>query len=504
MAPQVASERPPVTALRQSARQAVPSVIPHLSALAASVCAMCLVAAGVAGHRRTSQALGALIVLLLATFLVTATAGDGTTILILSTSLLLLLPSSQIFAPLGGAGTPAAILALFGGWLWAVGICVRSPGSACGPQPIRYAALCFLAAIVASFVAASLRGLDPLEARAADRGLVVAVTAVAYALLAADTIRSRERLTALVRALVVGGCGLAVIGILQFTLSLDVTTILRVPGLSVEDSKYEAITSRSEFNRVAGTTFHPIEFSAVLTRLIPLALHLTYAAPPGRRRRWWVATGIIAAAIPMSVSRTGTVGVVAVALILFPSWTGRRRRQAIWATLLFAIGMKAFIPGLLGTLRALFFSFGVDPSVTARRIDYGFVVSFISERPWFGRGFGTFLPARYDFLDNQFLLSLVETGVVGLLATIALFAVGMGCARGLRRRSDDPVTRDLAISLFAGVVVALITFATFDFLSFPTARSVAFILLGCIGALWRLERLASPEHSRTGLSGVTA
>ncbi len=460
----------------------------HLTVLALLLGSIGSILMGAQGHQRTLLAGGVVLALVALLLVVLTTEFDSTTLLIGSSFVLLLIPSRLVIGALGGAGTPAAVLGMFGGWLWLLGVLVPAVGSAKGRQPVRGAVIFYFLAVVASYVVASMRGLDPVEARAADRGIFVAASTVAFALVAADGIRTRARLEQLLRAVVVAGSGLALIGILQFTISFDVASMIRIPGLTVEESKYEAITSRAEFNRVAGTTYHPIEFSAVLTMLLPLALHFTFSSPPGRRRRWWLAVGIIAAAIPMSVSRTGTVGLVALALILFPTWTGARRRQALLAGVAFAVVMKALVPGLLGTIRALFLSLGVDPSVTNRRIDYGYVTSFITERPIFGRGFGTFLPSRYDFLDNQFLLSLVETGVVGLVALLGVFAIGVGCLRGARRRSEHPATRDLAQSLLAGLVVALITCGTFDFLSFPTARILAFLLVGCAGALWRMER----------------
>ncbi len=458
------------------------------------VSAMALVAVASVGHDRSTKALGAVLALLLVVLAFMRTKADSTTLLIFCAAVLLLVPSRLILAALGGAGTPAALLALLGGWLWFMAAFLPQLGSVRGVQPVRYAIFFYLATVVTSYIAAATRGVDVIEARAADRGIFIVLSAASLALLAADGIRTRARLEALLRALVLAGCGLAAVGILQFTVGFDLASMIRIPGLSVDElNRYESITSRSEFNRVAGTTFHPIEFSAVLTMLLPIALHFTYAAPAHRRRRWWVAVAVLAAAIPMSVSRTGTVGLVAVALVLFPTWTGRRRRQAIWAGAAFAVAMKILVPGLLGTIRALFLSFGVDPSITARRIDYGYITEFISERPLLGRGFGTFLPSRYDFLDNQFLLALVETGAIGLVALVMVFAVGMSLVRGARRRSADPATRDLAQSLFASILVALITCATFDFLSFPTARSLAFLLIGCSGALWRLEREGQSE-----------
>ena len=76
------------------------------------------------------------------------------------------------------------------------------------------------------------------------------------------------------------------------------------------------------------------------------------------------------------------------------------------------------MPGLLGTLRSLFLHASSDPSVKGRTNDYTVVFQYVGERPWFGRGPGTFLPGRYILLDNQFLGALVATGVVGVIARV--------------------------------------------------------------------------------------
>jgi O-antigen ligase len=77
-------------------------------------------------------------------------------------------------------------------------------------------------------------------------------------------------------------------------------------------------------------------------------------------------------------------------------------------------------------------------------------------------------------------------GVFGLASLFFLFVVVLFCARGVRRRSTDQATRDLAQSLAAGVMVAMLSFATFDGLSFPMATNLLFLLVGCAGALRRL------------------
>jgi len=61
-------------------------------------------------------------------------------------------------------------------------------------------------------------------------------------------------------------------------------------------------------------------------------------------------------------------------------------------------------------------------------------------------------------------------------------------ARNARRRSSDPEPRHLAQCLAASVAVPTVSFATLDALSFAIAAGLTFLMLGCVGALWRLVR----------------
>jgi polysaccharide biosynthesis protein PslJ len=115
-------------------------------------------------------------------------------------------------------------------------------------------------------------------------------------------------------------------------------------------------------------------------------------------------------------------------------------------------------------------------------------VPYITAHPWLGQGFQTFFPQTYFFVDNQYLTSLLETGVFGLLALVACFATGWFTARSARAAATDSRTRDLGQCLAASVAAAAVCFASFDALTFSIAPGLFFLLLGCVGAAWRLAR----------------
>jgi len=90
-------------------------------------------------------------------------------------------------------------------------------------------------------------------------------------------------------------------------------------------------------------------------------------------------------------------------------------------------------------------------------------------------------------------------GIVGLVALLLLMLVPLFSAWAARRHLVDPAHRDLAQSLAAGLLVPMITCATFDVLSYQIMSAFTFILVGCCGALWRLEREAPTAGVPTGL-----
>jgi hypothetical protein len=151
-------------------------------------------------------------------------------------------------------------------------------------------------------------------------------------------------------------------------------------------------------------------------------------------------------------------------------------------------GLWLLVPGLAGTFRTLFATLAGDTSTTSRTSAFSTAMPYISQHPWFGHGFGTFFPATYFFTDDQYLLSLIEIGAVGLFALLALFVTGLVTAQRVRRMTKDPEMRDLGQSLTATIAVAMVAFGTFDALSFNMAAGLTFLFLGCTGAALRLLR----------------
>jgi O-antigen ligase len=331
------------------------------------------------------------------------------------------------------------------------------------------------------------------EVNEVERRLCSYAGYVGLALLAVDGIASRERLDALVRRLVLGGVFLALVGMGQFVLNFDPYARLQIPGFHVSVELFTAgFGVRGEFHRAVGTTEQPIEFAAVLCAILPLAIHTALHASRPRQIHWWLATAVIAAAIPVSVSRTAVIGLMAALFTLAIGWTARQRLNAIAIAVLVVLLSRAAVPSLVGTYFSLFANSGQDNSVTGRTDRYGTIGRYFTDSPFIGWGLGRVRPGL-PIVDNQYLATLVDGGLIALLALAVLFVVSMSVARGARRRAADEWSQSLGQSLAASIVVALATFMTYDALNFRVASVVLFIVIGAGGALWRLVREERPE-----------
>ena len=423
---------------------------------------------------------------------------DATTALTGYLLLLLWLPSQLIFAPLGAAGTPAQVLGMvFLSWRCADWLS-RSQAVRVPMTGVLASLLLLAAAQLVSYVVAGTRPLSGVELRSADRAMLT-LCALVGVVLVAESIRSVDRLEVLLRRFVGLAAVVALLGIVQFVTDQPWVDRITVPGL-VLNSDLAGVLGRVGFARPAGTAVHPIEFGVVLTMTLPSALH--YAYRDGDRPRWrrWAPPALIALAVPLSISRSAVLSALVGMLVLLPTWPRHRRRQAYALMVLLAGVVYVTIPGLLGAIRELFLGIQNDDSARSRTDSYDLVWEFVKRDPVAGRGPGTFLPS-YRILDNQYLGTIIETGVLGLAALLALLTVGVLTGRRVRRESSDPSLRDLAQSLAAGVAAGGVTFATFDGLTFPMSAGVLFVLLGCLGALRRLTRAGSAPQQGTSAFG---
>ncbi|MFC0864154.1 O-antigen ligase family protein [Sphaerimonospora cavernae] len=421
---------------------------------------------------------------------------DGASLAVLFALSLLLVPARLVLRGLPLSLTPADILSLLAGMSWVCATFTTTLGAAKGRTPVRTALFVYMTAMLATYGVASYGFLPADELKLADHALVLVMAGVGLALAVCDGVRGADRLDLVLKTVVVGGALISIIAAFQFVIDLDLTRYLVLPGLRYA-SEGGIVEARDSLRRVAATTGHPIEFGVLCSMLLPLAAHYGFQA---RERgepalRWWLCTALIGMGLMFSVSRSAVLGVVVVSVILFSGWPGRRRVRALIVAAVFLALMKVLVPGLLGTIYGLFANFGTDNSVLYRTHDYAVAASEIAKHPWLGRGVGTWYAPKYQVFDNQYILTTVETGLIGVTAFAGVLLTGAYSGLRARYLSRDPGRRDLGLTLAACLIVPLVGSATFDLLSFATVTGVSFLLIGAAGSLLRMavEERHGPE-----------
>lgn len=424
-------------------------------------------------------------------------SADAATVLAFLVVLQLLLPSRLVVSGLPLSLSAASLVALGLGALWLGAQMTTTLGAAKGRNPVRTLLFVYVGTLLASYASAAYGYLPKDERALSDHAMVTTFALVFTGLAVCDGVRSRDRLYFLLRVVVVCSALVAAVGIVQYLVDFDPTPYLRPPGMHATSFE-SSVGLRGGLVRAAGTTANPIEFGVLCAMALPLAIHLGFHATQHGRRAtgWWTCVALLGAGLMFSVSRSAVLGVLAAGLVLFLGWSARQRARMAVAGVAFLVMIKVAAPGLLRTFLAMFRTAHQDSSVQWRTHDYATAGNLISQHPWLGRGIGTWYAPKHEVFDNQYLLTLVGTGVIGLLALVGIVVAALyaACragvlAAGIPEWIGTAVTdRDLALSVAASLAVVLPTFATFDFLSFPTVACLLFLLVGIAAALLRIVR----------------
>ncbi|GAA1945734.1 O-antigen ligase family protein [Amycolatopsis minnesotensis] len=419
-------------------------------------------------------------------------SADGTTLVCLYVLVLMLVPAKFVISRIPMTMAPITVLAFGLGVVWGCAHLVSTLRMAKGRTMVRTGLFLMLATHLLTYGIATRRYLPPDEVNLTDSGLIRILGTISVALFVCDAVVTRDRLDRLLKVVVGVVAVMAGVGILQFAFGFDLTQYLNVPGLRAQGG-YDAIQERAAFRRPAGTTNHPIEYGLICAAVTPLAGHYAFNAKGSgvSAARWWLCTALIGGGALVSVSRTAILGLLIVGVVLVLALPGRRKIVVLGCGL-GAIGVASLlVPGLIGTLYGLFANIDEDPSVTSRTDDYTVAWQQVDLHPWTGRGFGTYLPDKYQLLDNQYLLTLIENGWIGLLGMLAAFVLAITAAVKVRMSARDLTTKSLSASLIAGVAVGVAGAATFDLFSFGVATGLVFVLIGASGAL---NRIAAAER----------
>ena len=301
---------------------------------------------------------------------------------------------------------------------------------------------------------------------------------------------------AVIKMLVGGGAVLAALGLVEAGTGFNAFDHLHpvMPFLHANPAPYLPETIRGGRLRIVGSAQHPIALSALFVMLLPLSV---YVARATSSRRWLLAAGLLVLGVFATESRTGIVMllvVLGVYLRLRPQETRRLWRYALPALVV----IHLVVPGSIGALKESFFpsgglvaqeQAGAGTHGSGRLADLGPSLAEWRVHPLFGQGYGTRIPElgpkhNASILDDQWLGTLLETGVLGMVAWIWLF--GRVYRRTARAAREDRTERGwLFVAVAASTLAFGVGMATYDAFSFIQVTFAFFMLIAIAAAALR-------------------
>ena len=368
-----------------------------------------------------------------------------------------------------------AILGLGGVWLLTIATAPRSMGPRWRPSVVGFAIAAWLLLLVIN-VGATV----PLQAQlgagsASIKAISILLSIIALYVIVVTTVRPSE-----IRPLMTLGMGLASVTAVGLIIeyrtgrNLFFEAARALPGFQVG----RQAGGRAGFRvPVAGPTGSPLAAVTLLSLMMPLAVTraLDAVKSSARLTYWLIAFLLIAGAL--STQRKTLIVVPTVALLVLAAYRPREvlqlRRLPMVVALL--VGLQLLIPGGVSGLRYQLSFKGEDGSTKGRTEDYAAVAPDLRTRPLMGRGYGTYDPRRYRFLDNQYLGLTLSTGFIGVVAYLAVFLAAMGTVhRVARSRGPDA---GLAAAIVAALAGFLVCNALYDTLAFRHVPYLMFILI---------------------------
>lgn len=275
-----------------------------------------------------------------------------------------------------------------------------------------------------------------------------------------------------------------------------------------------SVPTRGLINRTRSTFEQPLGFGAVLVMALPIAAAFALAARDrAGRLAWGAGSCLIGAAILATAGRSiyALAGVTFLTmLVLLPD-----RRTRISMALIGLLIVGVFVAQ--SDVRRTMLSFGsvsrgsaLEGSIQARVDDYEPVLDLLEKHPLAGYGPRSFDPAELKasgrltgsnvVLDNTYLGTLAETGILGLMALVALLSVIYGSAWRSLRASTDRGQYLLRLGLLVAVQNWILMGLAADTYQFNAAPRMFSLIMAAVAA----NRLASGwQPPKIGLQSPT-
>jgi hypothetical protein len=362
-----------------------------------------------------------------------------------------------------------------------------------------------LALFVATALASIIVNADRIHALALEghvlKQLMFFLTFILMLLMIVSVLRTGAEVDRMLRVLVLGGTVVALTAIVEYRTATNLYDSLpRFFPLLEQIQLAPGEVDRGGLHRTAASAEHPIALGAALMLLLPFAVYLAATSS----RRWWLAAGLLVLGAFTTVSRTSLMMLALTGIVFL--WLRPRYILKLWPWAIPVIIAAQFaVPGALGTFR-----YWLDkPSAVVteqqrvgalsrtkgdqgRLADIGPSLQEFSQTPFLGQGFGTRISdygheASTQILDDQWLKTMLETGIAGFVALFWLMVLGTKRAFSRARRATG-VDGWRAVAFSASLLAYTVSMVVYDAFSFIQSTYLMFIVLALSCVDWRRDR----------------
>lgn len=253
----------------------------------------------------------------------------------------------------------------------------------------------------------------------------------------------------------------------------------------IPDMRKVAFTLNRGELRITSSADHPVNLAALLSMFLALAFFFFNKSKNVLQKAWYgISLGVILIGSIFTVSATAIVGLIVI-LISQIFVNPRRGLVVVLVVILFALASNMFFHNDYAQLTdRMSYNWLTQNEVgnpNGRLADYPRVWKEFLDRPFFGRGFGTFDPEKHFYIDNQYLGFMVETGIVGTLCFLWLFYALVKKLKGVISKSTGDKA-GLAGALLSSILVFIIVCTIFDTFGFKQV-SYSFFILAAFGSV---------------------
>lgn len=232
--------------------------------------------------------------------------------------------------------------------------------------------------------------------------------------------------------------------------------------------------------------------SATLSLLLPLLLAFYFSIPKENKNRNYILfaflTGLIA--ILLIMGKAAIIALLVGLFYLFIKLKHKRLAFVLVCSAFILVNSIIFAPYVTGLITRVA-EIGVDKNTDFRKLEYQIGWKIIGQHPWFGVGLGQ-QPGYYqnefgfeykNLVNNFFMQSLIDLGVVGLLLVIFLVRKIIIIATNLKKAF---IAKNIIVYGFIASLLAAFVNGLLEVTIFGLYYAILFWII--IGALVNLQK----------------